>query len=564
MKSRNPSFHRLFPLVALLAAFNYGLGCAEEVDEPDEDEDAECGNGAVEDGEGCDNGDANSDTAADACRQSCQPAACGDGVQDTGESCDDGNTVSGDGCSDACGPEYTCGNGTCEVLKGESCSACAQDCCTCGDGLCEVQNGESCSTCQSDCCSCGDGVCSALQGETCGLCASDCCPFCGNLSLDGAETCDDGNHVDGDGCSAACEDEDGQVTCGNGVLEWGEQCDDGDTTSGDGCSASCSLEFVCGDGFCDSGNGEACALCPQDCCPNCGNGAVDPGEDCDGANLNGLTCVGACYDGGSLFCTPDCQYNFTGCTGTLPTCGDGVAECNEICDGADLNGSTCDSLGYAGGTLACGATCTFNTSGCGALLGYLNENFDVQCPPAGWTFGGDWECGTPSLVGPAAAYSAPNCIATNISGNYSSSQSYATATVTTPNIDLTGAATPYLVMRSWLYTESSYDCYNLKISTDGGVTYTQVMTVNPPYNGNNGGETCWEGDQSALGWQQVTADLTGYAGTNVRLRLAFRSDTSVEYPGVYIDDMKVLDGVMPLTLAGGADAPSSVCADSSR
>lgn len=39
------------------------------------------------------------------CRDDCTYARCGDGRLDGGESCDDGNTASGDGCSPACTPE---------------------------------------------------------------------------------------------------------------------------------------------------------------------------------------------------------------------------------------------------------------------------------------------------------------------------------------------------------------------------------------------------------------------------------------------------------------------------
>ena len=47
------------------------------------------------------------------------------------------------------------------------------------------------------------------------------------------------------------------------------------------------------------------------------------------------------------------------------SCGDGVVDADEQCDGGDLNGLTCQSLGYDGGTLACdGITCTYDTSGC--------------------------------------------------------------------------------------------------------------------------------------------------------------------------------------------------------
>jgi serine protease AprX len=45
-------------------------------------------------------------------------------------------------------------------------------------------------------------------------------------------------------------------------------------------------------------------------------------------------------------------------------CGNGVKEGSEACDGADLGGLTCTSQGFAGGTLACTASCTISTSGC--------------------------------------------------------------------------------------------------------------------------------------------------------------------------------------------------------
>lgn len=48
-----------------------------------------------------------------------------------------------------------------------------------------------------------------------------------------------------------------------------------------------------------------------------------------------------------------------------PSCGNGVVGNNESCDGIDLGGATCASLGYAlGGTLGCTAGCDYDTSGC--------------------------------------------------------------------------------------------------------------------------------------------------------------------------------------------------------
>jgi len=45
-------------------------------------------------------------------------------------------------------------------------------------------------------------------------------------------------------------------------------------------------------------------------------------------------------------------------------CGNGIKEGTEECDGTDLGGTTCESLGFTGGTLICTASCTLDTSGC--------------------------------------------------------------------------------------------------------------------------------------------------------------------------------------------------------
>lgn len=47
-----------------------------------------------------------------------------------------------------------------------------------------------------------------------------------------------------------------------------------------------------------------------------------------------------------------------------PICGNIVKEEGEYCDNGDLNGQTCQSHGFSGGSLSCNSDCTFNTSGC--------------------------------------------------------------------------------------------------------------------------------------------------------------------------------------------------------
>lgn len=49
----------------------------------------------------------------------------------------------------------------------------------------------------------------------------------------------------------------------------------------------------------------------------CGNGVIDPGEDCDGSNLAGATCMKLMNGSGTLGCTADCMYDTSMCmTGT--------------------------------------------------------------------------------------------------------------------------------------------------------------------------------------------------------------------------------------------------------
>jgi hypothetical protein len=52
------------------------------------------------------------------------------------------------------------------------------------------------------------------------------------------------------------------------------------------------------------------------------------------------------------------------CGPGLLTCGNGVADGLDQCDGADLDGNTCRTLGFISGTLGCNGDCFFDISGC--------------------------------------------------------------------------------------------------------------------------------------------------------------------------------------------------------
>lgn len=49
--------------------------------------------------------------------------------------------------------------------------------------------------------------------------------------------------------------------------------------------------------------------------PSCGNGIIDAGEDeeCDGTNLGGATCISLGNTGGTLVCDEDCLFDDTNC-----------------------------------------------------------------------------------------------------------------------------------------------------------------------------------------------------------------------------------------------------------
>lgn len=61
---------------------------------------------------------------------------------------------------------------------------------------------------------------------------------------------------------------------------------------------------------------------------------------------------------------PDAGMSPAKCTGLASRCGDGVATGRERCDGPDLRGETCATLGSSGGTLRCDPGCNLDRDGC--------------------------------------------------------------------------------------------------------------------------------------------------------------------------------------------------------
>lgn len=129
----------------------------------------------------------------------------------------------------------------------------------------------------------------------------------------------------------------------------------GGTTRGDSSGEASSSGGATTSGTTTSGGGG----------PACGDSSIDPGEQCDGADLQGFDCVSLGLGDGTLSCDPlTCTFDTSQC-GLVGNCGNGVINPGEQCDGADRQGFDCASLGLGGGVLGCDPiTCTFDTSMC--------------------------------------------------------------------------------------------------------------------------------------------------------------------------------------------------------
>ena len=243
----------------------------------------ECGNGNVDSGEECDDGNSINTDSCIVGEGECVNAECGDGFIEFGvEECDDGNLVNGDGCNSECQPEAACSPLYCEALA-EGCgyinpvideTGCMTSCgtleCTfvCGNKECEEDLGEAFDNCAADCplvcaqaepsCSGGDPIINSIDGNSCVL-DYTCC---------GNDVCESEEGETSDNCASDC-----RIGFSCDLVD--EPACSGDLIISEIDENGCTLEYnCCGDSIC--GSGESLDNCAIDC------EVIDDGTDDDG------------------------------------------------------------------------------------------------------------------------------------------------------------------------------------------------------------------------------------------------------------------------------------------
>lgn len=347
----------------------------------------------------------------------------------------------------------------------------------------------------------------------------------------------------------------------------GAACDDG---------LFCTLDDVCdGEGTCSGATPNDCGLDPMACrtvgCEEgtgCSYIAADEGEICDDSDL---CSPGICSSG---FCTKrpvQCGGLDSECAIGVcdPTTGDCEVEplpmgtaCNHPEEGACAFGS-CDEAGSCelvdlpdGASCNDGNPCTDDdmcTEGICAgteipLCVDTRIHFEdsVDACPGLWTLSGDWECGTPTNVGPPACRSGTTCFGTVLDGNQTEGMAYTSNFLRSPPIDIDPASVdPVLTFWAWIETKAgNYEALTVFARRDGEPTLTRLTNVDPPHQTGASVGLSWGGDRTQFGWHRYAVDLSGYEGDTIILEFQVYVSKATNFlssPGFYIDDISVID-----------------------
>ena len=295
---------------------------------------AGCGDGILDPSEACDDGDANSDTVADACRTTCVEPSCGDGVIDSVEDCE-GDLLGGATCVSE---GYASGSLACSLCVFDEVACIADPAPSVGQVIItevmanpgavsdslgeyfELYNTSASTTLELLGCTVTLApdtvrtITSSLTiapGEYLALARSDAPGFAPDYVYDTFIMPNDGGSL-AIACGGTVIDEISfpSATAGEAYSLDPDLLDaEENDIAGSWCGAHLSM-FDAGDdlGTPGAANGD---------CQYCGNSIINPGETCDGSDLGG-TCTGLGYTGGVLACSDLCSHDTSGCSSEVP------------------------------------------------------------------------------------------------------------------------------------------------------------------------------------------------------------------------------------------------------
>ncbi|MEM6990923.1 MAG: hypothetical protein AAF721_10510 [Myxococcota bacterium] len=158
--------------------------------------------------------------------------------------------------------------------------------------------------------------------------------------------------------AVACADDEGTSFTGNPQSTTNNGGDDTGTTADDtGETPDDTADDTADDGTTAADDGIDETATPDDTSSvACGDGEIGEGEACDGSNLDGQDCQSLGFDEGELSCNGVCsEFDTSACV--MWSCGNDITEGRELCDGTDVGELTCVTEGFDEGELGCSDRC---------------------------------------------------------------------------------------------------------------------------------------------------------------------------------------------------------------
>ena len=340
----------------------------------------------------------------------CTGPVCGNGTLEAGEQCDDGNTQNGDCCNSAC--QYEAAGSSCGSATSNTCTS--PDTCNAA-GQCQannVPNGTACSdgnactqtdTCQAGACTGANPVVCTAQDQchTAGTC-NPATGACSNPAKPDGTACSDGN-----ACTQTDTCQSGACTGANPVICTAlDQCHDAGACNpatgactnpakpdGTACSDgnACTQTDTCQAGACTGANPVICTA--QDQCHDAGACNPATGACTNPAKPDGT----ACSDGNACTQTDTCQSG--ACAGANPVACTALDQCHDAgaCNpatGACTNPAKPDGTACSDGN-ACTQTDTCQSGACAGANPVVCTALD-QCHDAGTCNPATGACSNPA------------------------------------------------------------------------------------------------------------------------------------------------------------------------